>query len=186
MSHKVYQTKGIILSKRNFGEADSLFFIFTEKFGLIKVYAQGVRYIKSKLRYNLGLFSFGKFCVIKAKNYWKIVDAEGVEDLKNKFGSSEEIAVVAKISGFLLRMLWGEEKNDFIWQEVVLFFFQVKNGQYSKKDFFDFEILTAAKILKNLGYMEKEIVCDTSDNLNELDRKNLVFNINRAIQESML
>ena len=32
MAHQIYLTEGIILKKRDFGEADRLFWIYTEKF----------------------------------------------------------------------------------------------------------------------------------------------------------
>ena len=48
MSYIIYQTEGVILSKTNFGEADKLFYIFTEQFGLIRASANGVLNLKSE------------------------------------------------------------------------------------------------------------------------------------------
>ena len=77
MAHQIYLTEGIILKKKDFGEADRLFWIYTEKFGMIMASAKGVRLEKSKLRGNLDVFTYGDFAVISSKDFWRLVDAQG-------------------------------------------------------------------------------------------------------------
>jgi DNA repair protein RecO len=164
MAYQVYQTEGIILAKKDFGEAERLFYIFTKEFGMIKAVAPGVRYLKSKLRPNLDLFCYNNFSLIRAKDVWKITDASEITNIKD----SEKLKIFAKIAGFLIRMIKGEEKNDFIWRELATFF----KGPMGK----DTEIFFIAKILKNLGYLSDE----------NLPKKQLIASINKAIKESML
>jgi len=161
MAYQVYSTEGIILAKKDFGEAERMFFVFTEEFGMIKAIAPGVRYIKSKLRPNLDLFCYNNFSLIKAKDIWKITDAAEIATIKNPEG----LKFFAKIAVFLIRMIKGEEKNDFIWAELKKLFFSPKD-----------ELSFLAKILHNLGYMP-EIPAS---------KKSLIFAINKAIKESML
>jgi len=152
------------LAKKDFGEAERLLYIFTKEFGMIKAVARGVRYLKSKLRPNLDLFYYNNFSLIRAKDVWKITDANGIANIKNP----ESLKIFSRIAIFLTRMIKGEEKNDFIWRELVSF----SKGPNEK----DAEIFFIAKILKNLGYLSDE----------NLPKKQLIVSINKAIKESML
>lgn len=169
MAYRVYQTEGIVLGKKDFGEAERMFYIFTEKFGMVKAIARGVRYIKSKLRPNLDLFFYDNFSLIMAKDIWKITDATEIANIKN----SEGLKIFAKIANFLTRMIKGEEKNDFIWQEIKNLFFCLKSDNRNLKDL---EISFLARLLNNLGYLP-EIPSS---------RKSLISAINKAVKESML
>lgn len=160
MSHTIYQTEGIVLSKKDFGEAERVYNIYTEKFGMITAVAQGVRLLKSKLRYNLDLFAYGNFSLVAGKEIWRITDADEIR----KIGDGN-LSLFSRIAGFLLRMIKGEERDDFIWQKVKnLFLFGADEA----------EIL--AEILHNLGYMAGI----------PNSKKEKIETINRAIKESML
>lgn len=47
-SGKLYKAEGVILSRRNFGEADKILTVFTKEYGKIRLIAKGIRRIKSK------------------------------------------------------------------------------------------------------------------------------------------
>jgi len=173
MAHTIYQTPGIILAKKDFGEADRLYSIFTEKFGMINAVAQGVRYLKSKLRYNLDLSSHANFAVIAMRDFWRIVDVEEIEGNKGIVSNHQRLKIFARFANFLTRMIKGEEKNNFIWQEIKNLTFSLTDKNQNLEDL---EIRAVAKILHNLGYMEN--IPDS--------KKNLLSAINRAIKESML
>ncbi len=169
MVYRVYQTEGVVLAKKDFGEAERLFYIFTGEFGMIKAIAGGVRYIKSKLRPNLDLFSYNNFSLITAKDAWKITDVSEIAVIKNPEG----LKTLAKIAVFLTRMIKGEEKNGFIWEEIKNLFFSLKSDNKNLKDL---EIPFLARVLNNLGYLPEM----------PSSRKSLVSAINKAIKESML
>lgn len=168
MTHIIYQTEGIVLGKRDFGEAERVYNIYTEKFGMIIAVAQGVRYIKSKLRYNLDLFTYGNFAIVRGKDIWRITDAREIKSINNN-----NLSLFSRIAGFLLRMVKGEERNDFIWQKVK----NIKDRPWETQGrSLDLEIETMAEILHNLGYMA---------NIPQ-NKKERVLAINKAIKESML
>jgi len=174
MTYRVYQTEGIILFKKDLGEADRLYYIFTEKFGMIKAMAQGVRYIKSKLRPSLDLFSYDKFSLIYGRENWRIIDTIIIKNniglLRNKNGLNS----FARFANFLLKMAGGEERNDFIWQEVKNFF--LKNNLPTDQNTSYEEMRSYGRILKELGYLSN--IPNT--------KRELLVEINRAIKESML
>ena len=119
MAHQIYLTDGIILKKRDFGEADRLFWIYTEKFGMIMASAKGVRLEKSKLRGNLDVFTFGDFAVISSKDFWRLVDARETISPKLNHDSAEQprligrrVKVFANVTNLMTRMIKGEERNE--------------------------------------------------------------------------
>ena len=183
MSHQIYLTEGIILKKKDFGEADRLFWIYTEKFGMIMASAKGVRLEKSKLRGNLDVFTCGDFAVISSKDFWRLVDARETISPKLKRDSAErpsliggQVKVFARTASLLTRMIKGEERNEEIWKQLKILFLNLFKKNVEKKDLKDLEIKSIAAILKTLGYMQ-EIPASG---------KVLISAINRAIKESML
>ncbi len=175
------------MKKKDFGEADRLFYIYTEKLGMIMVSAKGVRLEKAKLRGNLGLFSFGEYAVISSKDFWKLVDAREVLSLKLNRDSAgrarlvdEQVKIFAKTTDIMIRMIKGEERNDNLWQETKNLFlklFSASRGKdMGKGELKDLEIKSMAAILKILGYLDKT----------PTSRSGLISAVNRAIKESML
>lgn len=66
---KNFKTEGIVIKRRNFGEADRLVTLFTRKSGKIKVLAKGVRRINSRRGPNIELFNRGFFFIHKGRSF---------------------------------------------------------------------------------------------------------------------
>jgi DNA repair protein RecO (recombination protein O) len=64
---KQINTKGIILSRTNFGEADRIITILTPDNGKVRLIAKGVRKIKSKLAGGIELFAVSHITYIKGR-----------------------------------------------------------------------------------------------------------------------
>ena len=186
MAHQIYLTEGVILKKKDFGEADRLFWIYTEKFGMIMASAKGVRLEKSKLRGNLDIFTYGEYAVISSKDFWKLVDAREITSTSLNRNSFERVNIFAKIAGLMARMIKGEERNEEMWNQLKNLFLKLFSApilsalggkrDVAKGELKDLEIKSIAGILKTLGYME-EIPASG---------RGLISAINRAIKESML
>lgn len=176
MVHVVYQTEGIILGKHDFGEANRWYEIFTEKFGMVKAVAQGARLSKSKLKYNLDLFSYSNFSIIASREFWRIIDAGQEKSGEKIFQDKDKLLLLGKMAKFLKKMIPGEEKNEFVWKELKIFFIILADFDFDKEQARDLEIQMVAKILNNLGYMDK---------IPE-SREKIIPAINKAIKESML
>ena len=170
------------MKKKDFGEADRLFWIYTEKFGMIMASAKGVRLEKSKLRGNLDIFTYGDFAVISSKDFWSLVDAIETVSPKLNCDSAECLKVFAKAANLMARMIKGEERNEELWGHLKNLFFKLFKGgaepacRQAGKDLKDLEIKSIAAILKTLGYMGEL----------SASGKGLISATNRAIKESML
>ena len=71
-----YKTRGIIIRRSNFGEADRLLTIFTERFGKVKAIAKGARKQQSKLAGNLEPFCLTSFVFAEGRNLDIVTEAE--------------------------------------------------------------------------------------------------------------
>lgn len=76
MIPRSYKTEGIILARRNSGEADKILTIFTRYHGKIRVVAKGVRKTTSRKRGSLELFNRVIIFLVKGKTFDIITEAE--------------------------------------------------------------------------------------------------------------
>jgi DNA repair protein RecO (recombination protein O) len=74
------RTKGIVLARRNIGEADRLLTVFSEEIGKIKVIARGARKIKSRLAPHIEPFTIGRFELIEGKTFYILIGAEALPE----------------------------------------------------------------------------------------------------------
>ena len=149
-----YKTKGIVLKRSNFGEADRLLTIFTEKYGLIRVIAKGVKKPLSKLAGHIELFCLTDFLIVEGKNLDLLT---GAEIRKCFFNLRDNIAPTSKafyLAEIVIRMLPESEPHPNIFKlfDDVL---ENLNSQNSDLLVVYFEI----NILNELGYLPELHKC---------------------------
>lgn len=194
MSYHVYTTKGIVLKKVNFGEADAVIYVLTRDFGLIIASARSVRLSVSKLRASLQEYSLVSISCIKAKNGWKITN---VSEDRNFFFDYPEVSrkTLAQVSSVLLKMIQGETPHSEIFETVMMGFSFLKDVR--GEDVHSFEVLFVLRVLFLLGYVAKDantesFIKDTTAWDDKLvsevkrDKEKLIRIINKALKESHL
>ena len=77
-----YSGEGIVLGRRNFGEADRILSVFTKNNGRISLIAKGVRRLKSKKRGHIEIFSHIKFQAIDSHGIDIMTEVEIVSDFQ--------------------------------------------------------------------------------------------------------
>ena len=76
---RLYNTEGIIMHRRDQGEADRVLTLCTPQ-GKISIIAKGARKVRSRKAGHIELFSHTHFVVSRVKNYWDIISqAETVD-----------------------------------------------------------------------------------------------------------
>ncbi len=73
-----FKTEGIILKRKNFGEADRILTSFTKKFGKVSVLARGVRKITSRRAGNVELLNRVMMFLHQGKNFYILTEAESI------------------------------------------------------------------------------------------------------------
>jgi DNA repair protein RecO (recombination protein O) len=80
MASRVYQTQGIIIKKRKFGEADRLLTLFTSDCGKVRAIAKGAMRPKSKLGGNVELLTHSQLMLARGRNLDIITQAQVIDN----------------------------------------------------------------------------------------------------------
>lgn len=156
MAHHVYNTQGFIIESIHSGEANKFYTIFTRELGMIRATAQGVRLLKSKLRFSLQEFSHVHLSIVRGKEIWRITNAKSESNLFSTHKHQKEIVyVLAQIFSLLKRLIPGEEKNEHLFSVLheAFEFLRTSQVSYETEDIQAFERILVINILHNLGYM---------------------------------
>ncbi|MEK7134029.1 MAG: recombination protein O N-terminal domain-containing protein, partial [Patescibacteria group bacterium] len=108
--YQKYQTDALVLASRESGENDRVFVLYTVDFGLVRARASAVRTEKSRMRYALQNYARANAALVRGKRGWRMAGASAV---KNACGDRRGIAAFARISELTVRLVHGEEKNDY-------------------------------------------------------------------------
>jgi len=77
---RTYASEGIVLSRKNYSEADRILIVLSKNYGKLSLLAKGIRKIKSKKRGHLEIFSKIKFSAVKGKGFDIMTEAETIDD----------------------------------------------------------------------------------------------------------
>jgi len=196
--HTIFETEAFVLKSSATGEANKVLDILTKDFGFIRATAQGLRHLRSKLRYSLTDFSFVSISLIRGREVWRVTTATKKGDTLSEIKSRESRESLFRVFALLRRVLQGEEPNHELFDTIVSFFlFLSKNEEsLSKELLLSSEEITVLRVLSLLGYVkdEKEFGNFLGNDLYSKDileevnfkRKLVVTEINRALQASHL
>ncbi|OGI91618.1 DNA repair protein RecO [Candidatus Nomurabacteria bacterium RIFCSPLOWO2_01_FULL_46_18] len=182
--HHIYHTEGIILSSRNFGEAEKYFSIFTKDLGMITASASGVRKMSSKLRFILQDFGYLNFDLVRGKDFWRLTSASKTGELENLCKRPEVFAVVSNISRLLKRLLPGEDANPALFADLVRGL-SILETAASREEIQNAEVITVLRILANLGYIGGDKINDLISQISTKRIEILSF-INQTLKETHL
>jgi DNA repair protein RecO len=149
MSHHIYQTEALVLKSRSRGEANKNYLLFTKELGLILAIAQGVRHLRSKLRYSIDELKFVSVSVVRGRESWRLVGARELTPYTELTKDSSKMKVVARVAALLERLIQGEERNDRLFGLIVnMIDYLLVNEANSSV-----ELLAVSRILYQSGYL---------------------------------
>jgi len=152
MSYHIYHTEALILSHTNTGESNRYYKLFTKDLGLVGASAQGVRHLRSKLRYSLQTLSYAHANLVRGKNTWRIVRAESISAFDSLKKAPQKRAIIARVSGLLARFLHGEGRNKELFDEMMSASAFLESNDFTKDELDAVEIILVMRILNDLGY----------------------------------
>ncbi len=77
------KTEGIIIKRKNVGEADRLLTVFTRELGKISIKATGVRRITSRRSSHTELLNLSSLYLYKGKSIYTLTEAQTIENFTN-------------------------------------------------------------------------------------------------------
>ncbi len=190
--YQKYHTEALVLQALEIGEADRSFALFTRDFGLVRARASAVRSEKSKMRYSLQSFARAHVSLIKGKRGWRMAGASAIRSAGSDLKS---ISVFARIATLTMRLVHGEEKNDYLFAALADAHDALMASE-AEVPHATIEIVCVARILYALGYLSTEAFEGTlfthtaysMEHILEAEemREKLLTSINKAIAETQL
>lgn len=99
--------EGIILSRKDVGEADRILSVYSKSEGKIKIIARGTRRLKSKNACHIEPFTVGKYSIVPGRTFYVLTGAESVS-LNSKIPESLERYQIATYLCELLNIVGVE------------------------------------------------------------------------------
>lgn len=112
-------SKAIIIGRRNWGEADRIVTLYTEKWGRIEAQAKGVRKPKAKLRSCLEPFNHLEVSLVKAKARPIIIDAVLIGAFPRLRQNLAGITAAFAVSELLEKGIPESGADGFLWKAVL-------------------------------------------------------------------
>ncbi len=189
--YQKYQTDSLVLSSRESGENDRVYALYTNDFGLVRGRATAVRKESSRMRYALQHYSLARVGLVRGAHGWRI---GGASAARVAVGDPRGIAAYARIAELVLRLIGGEERNDYLFAALT------DAHEALMVEHCDawptIEIVCVARVLFALGYLSAEALSSalfthtsyTGESLVEAEgmRDKLLTSINKAIAETQL
>jgi len=195
MSHIKYKTPGIVIGGSNIGEASRIFNLFTKDFGLIQVKAQGIRELRSKLRYNAQNLFFVEAYILRGRNGWMLTEVYKKKNVTN-FSNKNKTNVVIRVLLLLRRMVPAEERHEQLFDIISTGLEFLDSENLDNEEITGLETLIVLRFLRELGYVENKDFLEEFFHQNDYNRviiskaissKALIIKeINLSIQASQL
>jgi len=153
MAYHIYQTEAFVINERVVGEANKIFYLLTPDLGLIVAVAQGVRLLKSKLRYQIRRYELVHVSLVRGKEVWRLVGAEKSLELDGTLKDQAKFESLAKIFTLLSHFIQGEGEQAEIFNDLKAGINYLA-GESSPELRRGFELAMALRLLNSLGYVK--------------------------------
>ena len=114
-----YKTAGIVLKGTNFGEADRILTIMTERFGKIKVMAKGVRKIKSHLAGALEPFTLTQLQLHEGRNFYLVTGAMMIKEFRQIHSDLKKTSQAFYVGELVDKFCEENQKNGVVFQSLI-------------------------------------------------------------------
>ena len=163
---KNYSSEGIVLARKNYGEADRILILFTKQFGKVPVIAKGVRKLKSRKRGSIEVFSWIKFSAARTKGLDLVTEVELLDsfaDVRENLGKVSLAYYFLEVVG---RVSQEREVNEEVFEVLGSHLNELRKSRNLKKlrASFIYSVLTAlgfwprGKVLKNPDGLLEEVL----------------------------
>lgn len=149
MAERIDTTRGIVLKRSPFGEANTLVTLFTEDFGLVYALAQSSRREESKLRFGLMPLASGRYSLVFGNRYRLI----GVETEPRGEITSAYLRTAGRVAALLVRLLPGGDAHPSLFSSVNEGLSLMREGSKDEELMKNLECILVLRTLEALGYL---------------------------------
>ncbi|MFV1917446.1 MAG: DNA repair protein RecO [Patescibacteria group bacterium] len=144
MRPRSYSSEGIVLARRNYGEADRILVIYSKNYGKLSLMAKGVRMLKSRKRGSLEVFSHINFSAARGKSLDIMTEAEYIDFYPQIRKNLNKVAVAYFFMETIGRVTQEGEKNEALYLLLLKKLSNLKTSKTLKnlRKEFIYEVLT--------------------------------------------
>ena len=170
MSTRSYSDEGIILARRNFGEADRIISVYSKHHGRLSLMAKGVRRPVSRKRGSLEVFNWIKFAAAKGKNLDIITETEIIDTFSQIRGDLKKVTVAYFFMEAIGRTTREGEKHEELFDLAIKYLNLLKESSSLKTLRADF----VYEVITTLGFWPKgRPLIDPDTQLEQIIERNL-------------
>lgn len=114
-----FRVEGIILKRRNLGEADRILTVFSHQKGKISVLAKGVRRITSRRAGNVELLNRSLMFLHQAKSFLILTEASSLDTFEKLKGSLKLSTVAFHIIELVDKLTAENQENQALYEDLV-------------------------------------------------------------------
>lgn len=122
-NERLYRTPAVILSRRDYGEADRIIKVFTPALGKQEFLAKGIRKTTSRKAGHLELFTHSTLLVAKARTWDIVTEASSVESFRYLRDNLDAIGYASTICELVDCFTESDDENQPLWD---LFLFALR------------------------------------------------------------
>jgi DNA repair protein RecO (recombination protein O) len=116
---RTYSDDGIVLARRNFGEADRILSIYSRNHGRISAIAKGIRRLTSKKRGHLEVFSHIKFQIADGKGIGILTEVETLNNFGVVRKDLKKVSLAYYFTEVIGKITHEHERNDGIFELIL-------------------------------------------------------------------
>lgn len=151
---RTYKTQAIILTRKNFGEADRILTIFTKHYGKLRVRAPGVRRIISRKAPHLELFNLAGLFLVQGKNLDIVTEAETIDNFPRIRKDLKKVSVAYLFCELIDGLCPEKQENREVFSLLIAALKELEVG-HDDNIYYQSEIF-ANKLLQISGYLPKD------------------------------
>ncbi len=147
-----YKSEGIILARKNYGEADRILSVYSKDLGRVTLIAKGIRRPNSRKRGHLEIFNLIKFQAVSSHGFDIMTEAEVTDNYSEIRKSLKKVSLAYYFVEVTSKVTRELEPNQELFDLLQRYLEELKVSKKLKKLRFDF----ITEILTLLGFWPKD------------------------------
>ncbi len=141
-----YKTEGIIIKRRNFGEADRIITVFTKLNGKIQIKAAGVRRITSRRSSHVELLNHSFLTLYKGRSLPILTEAQTVEDFSSLKNNLKMIGIAYHLCELIDSLCAENQEHPLVFSLFLQTLAGLSEGKDAKQVVHNFENTLLAEL----------------------------------------
>ena len=146
-----YSSQGIILARKNFGEADRIVSLYSKDYGRVAMLAKGVRRPSSRKRGHIEVFSYVNYQAVNSSSLDIMTEADVIEDFSKIRKSLKKVSLAYYFCEVVGKITHEGERNEDLFDLILESLEKLQNTSKLK----ELRLSFITKLLTLLGYWPK-------------------------------